>query len=216
MPVWLVTGGSGFLGRHVLARARGRSGVDVLALGRRLPGRVGRRSGSSTADLEHPASAGAGDRRGHARRRDPPGRPDAAGRARARSIAANTLATRPPARRPARRRAGRSASCSPARRPSWGRSIGRGLPVGEDHPCRPADAYGLSKWLATCAGLAARPPLEVVVARVFNPIGPGQPRTQAFGRFAGRAGGRLADDRWSSATSTPDATSSTSATSPAP
>ena len=24
------------------------------------------------------------------------------------------------------------------------------LPVGEDHPCRPVDAYGLSKWLATC------------------------------------------------------------------
>ena len=58
------------------------------------------------------------------------------------------------------------------------------LPVGEDYPCRPGDAYGLSKWLATTAGLAARPPLEVIVARVFNPVGPGQPGSQALGRFA--------------------------------
>ncbi len=60
------------------------------------------------------------------------------------------------------------------------------LPVGEDHPCRPAESYGLSKLLATAAGLAARPPLEVMAARIFNPIGPGQPPTQALGRFAVR------------------------------
>ncbi len=58
------------------------------------------------------------------------------------------------------------------------------LPVGEDWPCRPRDPYGLSKWLASAAGLAARSPLEVVVARVFNPIGPGLPASQALGRFA--------------------------------
>ena len=58
------------------------------------------------------------------------------------------------------------------------------LPVGEDYPCRPTDPYGLSKWLATCAGLASGPPLEVTVARVFNPIGPGLPSSQALGRFA--------------------------------
>ncbi len=58
------------------------------------------------------------------------------------------------------------------------------LPVVDDYPCRPLDAYGLSKWLATCAGMAARPPLEVIAARIFNPIGPGQPTSQAFGRFA--------------------------------
>src|SRR3954465_8481467 len=60
------------------------------------------------------------------------------------------------------------------------------LPVGEDYACRPAESYGLSKWLATTAGLAARPPLEVVVARIFNPIGPGMPPGLAFGRFARR------------------------------
>lgn len=58
------------------------------------------------------------------------------------------------------------------------------LPVGEDHPCRPVTPYGLSKWLATCAGLVARPPVEVVVARIFNPIGPGTPESQSLGRFA--------------------------------
>ena len=34
------------------------------------------------------------------------------------------------------------------------------LPVTEDHPCRPADAYGLSKWFASRAGRTAGPPLE--------------------------------------------------------
>jgi nucleoside-diphosphate-sugar epimerase len=58
------------------------------------------------------------------------------------------------------------------------------LPVGEDYPCRPRDPYGLSKWLATSAGLAASPPLEVAIARVFNPVGPGLPTSQALGRFA--------------------------------
>jgi GDP-4-dehydro-6-deoxy-D-mannose reductase len=60
------------------------------------------------------------------------------------------------------------------------------LPVAEDYPCRPADSYGLSKYLASAAGLAARPPLEALVARIFNPIGPGLPESQAFGRFAAR------------------------------
>ncbi|WP_165251426.1 NAD-dependent epimerase/dehydratase family protein [Paludisphaera soli] len=58
------------------------------------------------------------------------------------------------------------------------------LPVVEDHPCRPMTAYGRSKMMATASALAGRGPLEVVVGRVFNPIGPGMPESQAFGRFA--------------------------------
>jgi GDP-4-dehydro-6-deoxy-D-mannose reductase len=58
------------------------------------------------------------------------------------------------------------------------------LPVNEAYPCDPLDAYGRSKYLATLAGLADRSRHEVVVARVFNPVGPGLPETQAFGRFA--------------------------------
>lgn len=58
------------------------------------------------------------------------------------------------------------------------------LPVGESYPPQPRDAYGLSKHLAAVAALAAQSPIEVIVARVFNPIGPGLPQSQAFGRFA--------------------------------
>ena len=50
------------------------------------------------------------------------------------------------------------------------------LPVDESYPCNPTEPYGRSKWLATVAGLAERPPLEVMVGRVFNPVGPGPPR----------------------------------------
>jgi GDP-4-dehydro-6-deoxy-D-mannose reductase len=58
------------------------------------------------------------------------------------------------------------------------------LPADEATPCRPDTAYGLSKWFASRLALGARGPVEPVVARVFNPIGPGLPRAQAFGRFA--------------------------------
>jgi len=52
------------------------------------------------------------------------------------------------------------------------------LPAGLATPCRPRDPYGLSKWFASAAGLRAGAPLEVVVARIFNPIGPGSPARQ--------------------------------------
>jgi GDP-4-dehydro-6-deoxy-D-mannose reductase len=58
------------------------------------------------------------------------------------------------------------------------------LPVNESYACDPVDSYGRSKWLATKGGLSECSPLEVMVARVFNPIGPGTPASQALGRFA--------------------------------
>jgi GDP-4-dehydro-6-deoxy-D-mannose reductase len=58
------------------------------------------------------------------------------------------------------------------------------LPVAESYPPAPVDAYGRSKHLATIAALAEWPPLEVSVARVFNPVGPGMPPSQVFGEFA--------------------------------
>ncbi len=182
MPVWVVTGGSGFLGSHLLARlgvALG-AGIEVVAVGRKAPvGWSGRFVSTDFDDPDQVARA-AGELRPnfvfHLAGRTPPARPEEFYRG-------NTLATihwldalrglNQPVRVVLVGSAG-----------ELGPVPVEDLPVGETWPCRPADPYGLSKWLATSAGLVARPPLEVVVARVFNPIGPGLPRSQALGRFA--------------------------------
>ncbi len=183
MPVWMVTGGSGFLGRHLLARlGEDRpTGVEVIVVGRRRP--TGWPSEAfRPVDLV--------DRTGLARvvseilpsvvfhlaGRTPPAPVDDLYRH-------NTLATihlldalrsiDPPRRIVL---VGSAAELGPV--------PARELPVGEEYLARPVDAYGLSKWLATCAGMASRLPLEVVIGRVFNPIGPGMPNSQALGRFA--------------------------------
>ena len=185
MPVWLITGATGFLGRHVLA-ALGEwrtSGVEVVTLGRRCPPR-GTFQTFLKADLDDPASVhraigvAAPAVVLHLAGQTPPASPEQFYRV-------NTLATvhlldALRARGGAARvvLAGSAAELGPVELAD--------LPVGEDHPCRPSESYGLSKLLATAAGLAARPPLEVIAARIFNPIGPGQPPSQAFGRFAAR------------------------------
>lgn len=188
MATWLVTGGTGFLGRHLLAAlgAAASPSDRVVALGRRPPD--GGASGSFVvADLLDPP----GLRRAldgvrpdfvvHAAGRTPPADPAALYRS-------NTGATR--------HLLGALGSLGRAVRvvlvgsaAELGPVPPRRLPIDEECPCRPADAYGLSKWAATRLGLSARGPVEVVVARVFNPIGPGQPPSQAFGRFASRLAG---------------------------
>jgi nucleoside-diphosphate-sugar epimerase len=58
-------------------------------------------------------------------------------------------------------------------------------PVREDFACRPNTAYGASKLAQTSHALvAASRGLPVVVARLFNPIGPGMPKSLALGSFA--------------------------------
>lgn len=52
----------------------------------------------------------------------------------------------------------------------------------EDDLPRPLSSYGVSKLAQTCEALAASD-LPVVVARMFNPIGPGMPASTAAGRF---------------------------------
>src|SRR5579859_4939947 len=58
MPVWLVTGGSGFLGRHVLAEMSSKPGIELVALGRKRPD-VRRLTAFVAADLERPESVAA-------------------------------------------------------------------------------------------------------------------------------------------------------------
>lgn len=185
MPVWLVTGGSGFLGRHVLSVLEDSHAPEseVFSLGRRCPADWPRER-FITADLEIPSSVSAAFERLkpdvviHAAGKTPPADPE-------QLYQANTLATlhlldalRATGRAVRVVLAGSAAELGPV--------PVEALPVGEGYPCRPAEPYGMSKWLATSAALAARPPLEVVVGRVFNPIGPRTPESQAFGRFAAR------------------------------
>ena len=60
------------------------------------------------------------------------------------------------------------------------------LPIHEDACCRPVDLYAVSKLAAehaaTCAAHGGR--LDVVAARLFNLIGPGQDERHASARFA--------------------------------
>lgn len=184
MARWLVTGGSGFLGAHLL-RTLIDQGFEVTALGRReLTTTESVRF--HRADLDDPDSVRAAIRDIaptvvlHAAGRTPPAEAVDLYRG-------NTLAT-------VHLLDALRAWGQPARAVLAGSAAELGpvpcedLPVSEEYPAHPADAYGLSKLLATSAGLAARPPLEVMVARVFNPIGPGLPPSQAFGRFAARLG----------------------------
>ncbi len=178
MPGCLVTGGSGFLGGHLLARL----GDDPVAIGRREP--PGRPGGAFVpVDLDDRSAvfravAGiAPDRVYHLAGRTPPGSPEDFYRSNAMATVHLLDALRGSGRPCRVVLVGSAAELGPV--------PVEDLPVAEDYPSRPADAYGLSKWLASAAGLAARPPLEVVVARVFNPIGPGLPASQALGRFAG-------------------------------
>jgi len=180
MRVWLVTGGSGFIGRHVLT-ALDQEAANVVALGRRCPpGWDPRRF--VVADLNRPETLTRAieeiqpDSVIHAAGRTPPADADTLFRD-------NTLSTihlldaLKLAGKPCRLVIAGSAA-------EYGQVEIENLPISETHPSRPMDAYGLSKWLATCAAMIATPPGEVISARIFNPIGPGQSLNQAFGKFA--------------------------------
>jgi GDP-4-dehydro-6-deoxy-D-mannose reductase len=189
MAVWLVTGGSGFVGRHVLtALSAGQPEsadpeAEVIVLGRHCP-----TNGSGhrfiEADLNDPeglrqALRGlAPDYVIHTAGKTPPAADDDLYKANFWSTT-HLLGALRSLDRPIRIvLTGSAAELGPV--------ASARLPVGEDYEADPVDAYGRSKFLATRSGLAERPPLEVMAARIFNVIGPGLPATQAFGAFASR------------------------------
>jgi nucleoside-diphosphate-sugar epimerase len=177
---WLVTGGSGFLGRHVLSAIGDRLG-RVVALGRHRP--VGwpiedfvRADLDDSQGLTRAIVSLSPDVVIHTAGKTPPAPSALLYRANTRATAFLLDALRATDRPVRVVLAGSAAELGPVPIED--------LPVGEDHACRPVDAYGLSKWAATKLGMDARLPLEVMSARIFNPVGPGLPTSQAFGRFA--------------------------------
>jgi GDP-4-dehydro-6-deoxy-D-mannose reductase len=185
---WLVTGSSGFLGRAVVTALSKDSANKVVGL--RSPFTEGNRTSVSPNTLNFDLSTVAVscvresllahniDHIIHCAGRTPPARSEEL-------WAHNTRAT-----------ACLLEACEGLQRPVRVVLVGSAaelgpvpachLPIDEQCPCRPVDPYGLSKWAATTLGLSLpqESHVECLVARVFNPIGPGLPASQAFGHFA--------------------------------
>jgi nucleoside-diphosphate-sugar epimerase len=191
MALWLVTGATGFVGRHVVeALTSGVEGhrepdAEIILMSRRRPEgwpeeRFVAADLNDSAALRQCLHRFAPDYVIHTAGRTPPAEDDELYRA---NFWATThlLAALQSLNRPCRVVLSGSAA-------ELGPVAAAHLPVREDYTGYPVDAYGRSKHLATLRGLSERPPLEVMVARVFNPIGPGTPSTQAFGQFARRLG----------------------------
>jgi nucleoside-diphosphate-sugar epimerase len=189
MAVWLVTGATGFVGRHVLdALARGEGALShtqntVIVLGRRCPETWPRANFlavdlTDAEKLREVIERTAPDVVIHTAGRTPPA-PDEELYRDNFWATIHLLSALRKSHRPARIVLSGSAA-------ELGPVDPEHLPMDEAYTGYPRDAYGRSKCLATRAGLAEPAPLEVIVARVFNPIGPGMPATQAFGRFAER------------------------------
>ena len=196
MPVWWVTGATGFLGRHVLFELARRNYERSAQAGGEADRLVGiTRNSSDPAGFPDPveflrleidsedAIRRAQERASpdyviHCAGRTPPASEDELRRSNL-DATAKLLAGLRRLERPIRVViAGSAAELGPV--PS------EDLPVGEDYPCRPLEPYGRIKWEASQLALAETSPIETIVARIFNPIGPGLSESQAFGRFASR------------------------------
>lgn len=185
MASWLLTGATGFVGRHVLDHVLASPhavGCDrAVALGRRRPDGLSE-SAFARADLDDVPGLRAAVQKVqpdvvlHMAGKTPPAANDELYRANFWGTI-HLLAALRTLEKPVRVvLLGSAAELGPVPMEK--------LPVDETFACLPVEAYGRGKYLATLAGLAEDSPLEVSVARVFNPIGPFAPPTQALGRFA--------------------------------
>jgi NDP-hexose 4-ketoreductase len=175
----LVLGGSGFLGGHVRRRARA-AGLDVVTAGRSgLPDSPGHRLVDLAAD--DPARIAA-----MLAEVSPDAVVNCAGATAGRPetlVAANVNGTYALVK-------AMLLAAMPARLVHLGSAAeyGRaepGIPVSEQAAPRPAGLYGSTKLAGSrLVDLAAAAGLESVVLRVFNPVGPGAPRTGLPGRLA--------------------------------
>jgi nucleoside-diphosphate-sugar epimerase len=175
----LVLGGSGFLGGHVRRRARA-AGLDVVTAGRSgLPDSPGHRVVDLAAD--DPARIAA-----MLAEVSPDAVVNCAGATAGRPetlVAANVNGTYALVK-------AMLLAAMPARLVHLGSAAeyGRaepGIPVSEQAAPRPAGLYGSTKLAGSrLVDLAAAAGLESVVLRVFNPVGPGAPRTGLPGRLA--------------------------------
>ncbi|MEU9841004.1 NAD(P)-dependent oxidoreductase [Actinomadura sp. NPDC048032] len=182
----LLVGATGFVGRHVRARAAA-AGFDVVAAGR-SPG-----LGGLPLDL----TAGPGDVAAAVRRVAPDVVVNCAGVTHgspAELVRGNVVAV-------ANLLAGVAAAPGPVRLVHLGSAaeyghVEQGTPVSELAPPRPLGPYGVTKLAGTELVRAAG--LDAVVLRVFNPVGPGAPGTTLAGRLAAelrRAAGAGEDGR---------------------
>jgi GDP-4-dehydro-6-deoxy-D-mannose reductase len=73
----------------------------------------------------------------------------------------------------------------------YGAAITDGVPARESMTCVPSSVYGATKLAQTNAALAfaERSGTPVLIARIFNPIGPGMPPYLALGEFARQIAG---------------------------
>ena len=178
----LVTGASGFAGRHLVAAARARGTfAAVIGAGRRAAGVMG--EDYLSADLLDPAAA------------------ERLVRTAAPTDVAHLAAEIGPDPAIERRNVSAFGNLAAALRrwapaPVTLLTVGsaaelgpagvRTLPATEEAPCEPLSPYGRGKLAVTRAALAepTAGPLRCVVARTFNLCGPGLPATLALGRFA--------------------------------
>ncbi len=188
MAVWLVTGATGFVGRHVLkalldGSPRPAIRSETVVLGRRCPAGWPENA-FAAADLEDAAQTRiaieriAPDVVIHTAGRTPPASDDEMYRINFWGTQHLLSALRSLRKKVRVVISGSAAELGPVDVDC--------LPVVESYPCEPWNAYGRSKWLATKSALSERSPLELVVARLFNPMGPGTPTSQALGLFASR------------------------------